>query len=322
MPAFVHTCTLQNLGALPLRSSKASDSSDSDRETTASRARDDGQYDEARDDAVGSAHKPRSRSKGAKARLASKNPNPSKKGAKGAKARPRPDADKENVDVSPTEPGEAKKRRPEHRKEGKGSSGQKRARVPLGSRGFSSAAAPPPPKPRPPPAAPKLRLLDPYEATHRDGMQRQVLEAMAPGAASPPLPPSSTSSSSTSSSGELAPRAEKGELGTVVNLRLHPAPFRCERRTLTAAAAAAASVRREAMHLSSKGGGDQLVLGRLGAFGIAKFLGGGTYGSVFSLRPKHLDSAAGAGATGAMVSVALKVETGVRHLPWEMHVLR
>ena len=167
------------------------------------------------------------------------------------------------------------------------------------------------PRPRTPLPPPVLR--DPFEGRHREKLQIKALGALKK------MGPTKRGSNS-GSTGSSIVSSFGGVLADVHDLSQSPAPFKLERRLLSQAAAAAALRGREVMHLSVRGGsggcGDTINLGGAGTFSVSKFLGGGTYGSVFELKPR------GSQRQSAMAPVALKVELGVRHLPWELHILR
>lgn len=136
--------------------------------------------------------------------------------------------------------------------------------------------------------------VDPFETQHRKSIQKVGLNYL------------------------LRPTAKIN--GDIFNFLQHMSPFRLEKKLLAKGAAAMAGVSRAQSIIVVKEGLN-LVLGDpeqrhsvgAGEFNVGKYLGGGTYGSVFALRPANA-------ASGD--DIALKVENGVRHLPWEFHVLR
>jgi hypothetical protein len=140
-----------------------------------------------------------------------------------------------------------------------------------------------------------LQTVDPYEAQHRKNIQKAGLDCVL-----------RTSSSNSN--------------GNIFNYMQYASPFHLEKKLLSKGVAAMAGVSRAQSVIVVKKG-TNLILSDpkqehgtgAGQYRVGKYLGGGSYGSVFSLRP--LDNS-------MTNDFALKVETSVHHLPWEFHVLR
>jgi len=140
----------------------------------------------------------------------------------------------------------------------------------------------------------KVATVDPFEAHHRRNIQKAGLDYVL--------------------------RTSSNSDGNIFNFMQQASPFRLEKKVLPKGVAAMAGVSRVQSNIVVKKG-THLILSDTthkngdgaGQYSVGKYLGGGSYGSVFSLRPFD---------TSLKDDFALKVETSVHHLPWEFHVLR
>jgi hypothetical protein len=97
----------------------------------------------------------------------------------------------------------------------------------------------------------------------------------------------------------------------VHDFRNEAAPFRLEEKKMKKTI--------KTVHLKSTRNNDDVRIIELSKstdvglqFIVDKFLGGGTYGAVFCLKEKLSQSS----------TVAIKIEKGTRHLPWEFHIIK
>lgn len=148
----------------------------------------------------------------------------------------------------------------------------------------------------------KVNVFDPFEKTHRAETQHKVLPTVL----------------------NFDAQREGPSSWKVFDFRNEPSPFKITKKKLAAAAAGAAQKSMSLVPIRAAEGKPLESLGRLelddgkkggkcaGSFAILKFLGGGSYGSVFSIRPLSAPN---------VKSVAIKIEKGRQTLPWEVYVL-
>jgi hypothetical protein len=195
------------------------------------------------------------------------------------------------------------------------------------------------PKTVPPPetSVARLSIVDPFEHSHRECMQQRAL-------GSETLSKIVRDTPSKDKKGKVAGKFEtpvasqRHSLGldesVIYDCRELRAPFRIEKKKISGAAVLnhSSSVKTSLVLKNPTTDDPQnmkafqegsLLLGvgnfGPGLFSIGKFLGGGTYGSVFQVNPCEGKNERYSN-TGK--SFAMKIEVGVRHLPWELNILR